>query len=344
MSSAASSIEPAPLPPGPPRVEAQLAKVADLIRAHDKFIVTAHAGPDGDAVGSTLAMVHLLKQLGKEVVAFNKDRIPYSFAFLPGIELITQNLKRLPKNAQVCFVLDCSSLERVHPDLKLDTSRTRVVVIDHHSTIEAKPSDLLVVDPTASAVGELIYRLLGALSLRLTPDVAQCLFTSVQTDTGSFRYSNTTPAALMLAAETVRAGIDVWGSSSAVYENHPAGRVRLLAQVLETLQISTCGRLAFLTVTREMYRQTGTGSEMLDGFINHARGIHGVEVATQMREVDDEEFRVSFRSRGHVNVAKAAEHFGGGGHHNAAGCTARGSAEQVRMEITAVLNRMLGST
>ena len=331
-------IRPLPLPGGDQALLTALGQAASLINDNQSFVVTAHRAPDGDAMGSTLALGLVLGGMGKDVVLYNADGVPFNFSFLPGADSVISDLELLPSSFDVLIMADCSSLKRVHPELAVDSETTKLLCIDHHSTLDGEDVDLLVYDVGASSVGEIIYRLIGELGVVLTRAVGECLFASIHTDTGSFRYSNTSPASLVAAGELVRAGVDVWNVTSHIYENYPAGRVQLLGDVLETLRLSSCGRLAFITIELEMYERTKTDPTMVDGFINFGRGIQGVEVAVQMRQIEAGKYRTSFRSRGNVDVAWMASQFGGGGHHNAAACTIEDTPEQIVNKITTLLD------
>ena len=336
--SAEGGIRPLPLPGGGQHLFDSLQQAAALINGSQSFVVAAHRAPDGDAIGSTLALGHVLREMGKDVVTYNADGVPCNFSFLPGSDTVVCDLELLPSSFDVLIIVDCSSLTRVHPDLTVDPEKTKYLCIDHHSTLDGEDVDLLVYDVAASSVGEIIYRLINELQLPLTRPVSECLFASIHTDTGSFRYSNTSPASLVAAGELVRAGVDVWGVTSQIYENFPAGRVHLLSEVLDTLRITSCGRLAFITIELEMYERTKTDSTVVDGFINFARGIRGVQVAVQMRQIEAGKYRTSFRSRGNVDVAWIAGQFGGGGHHNAAACTIEDTPENIVGKISAFLD------
>jgi phosphoesterase RecJ-like protein len=330
-----AGIVPKPVPGLTRALETQLKQAIKLINAADVIVVAAHMGPDGDAIGSSLALARVLREQGKKAYTYNRDGAPYNLEFLSGSEGIITEPRKLPESIDLFVVLDCSALHRVDSRLPaFNTEKTKMLCIDHHQTLENTPFDVMVHDTEASSVGEMIYRLILAMGARLTQPVAECLFVAVHTDTGSFRYSNSTPAALAIAGELVRAKSDVWYLCSEVYENYPVGRIRLLNLVLGTLQLSSCGRFAFIHVTQEMFQRTNTGPQMLDGFINYARGISGVEVAAQLRQVGAKAFRVSLRSRGRVNVASLAEAFDGGGHHHAAGCGMNGSEDQVIKQLT----------
>ncbi|MDX9722911.1 MAG: bifunctional oligoribonuclease/PAP phosphatase NrnA [Myxococcota bacterium] len=324
-----------------PALQQSLSQAVELLRDARHILVAAHAHPDGDAVGSSLAMAALLRPMGKEVTVFNVDPIPFNFQFLPGAESWRRELDA-SQVFDLSIVLDVAA-EHLLGAVPHNFWGKRRMVIDHHQQ-RFPGADLLVHDPDASATGELIYRLACALSEPLNPELARCLYCALVSDTGSFRYSSTSPTALGIAARLVEAGVDVWAMSSAIYENNPRERLDLLAKVLKTLWLSPCGRLATLVVSRRMMRAPGVDESMTDGFVNHARGIRGVEVAAELREISAAHYRVSLRSRGRVNVSLLAAEFGGGGHVNAAGCRMRGSARQIREQLARRLEELLGAS
>jgi len=324
------------------RIAPQLPRVAAALREAKHVLVTSHASPDGDAIGSSLAMGHILQGIGIAATVYNVDRVPFNFHFLPGADGIQDTLPAHPDFDLICIV-DCA-----HPKLLGDQfprsllASTKVLAIDHHRSPYPNPA-LMLHDPSAAAVGELLFWLACHLQIPLTLPLAECLYCALVTDTGSFRYSSTSAGALSVAAHLVAAGVDVWKVTSQVYENNPPERVALLTRVLRTLWRSPCGRLATIRITQKMLADTHADDTMCDGFINHARAIRGVEVAAQAREVEHNLHRVSFRSRGNVNVADLAASFGGGGHFNAAGCTIEGAWPTIRRHILLRLTRQLES-
>ncbi len=310
----------------PARVRGSSEEVARALLAARRVLVTSHLNPDGDAVASSLALGLALRALGKEVCVYNPDPVPDNFRFLPGAESFRAAPE--PGAYDLTAVLDCSELDRVGP-LPPPAERGRLVCLDHHLTTRPL-GDAYHVDPGASAIGEMLHALLPHLGVALDASIATNIYTSILTDTGSFRYSNTTPAALRVAADAVAAGVAVWDVALAVYESQPLRRLRLLGKVLETLEVSAPGQHGSILVTQQMFQETGTTKDMLDGFINYPRSVEGVEVAVQFREEGPARYKVSFRSRGRVNVAAIAERFGGGGHFNAAGCSVDRPLDEVR--------------
>ena len=320
-------------------LEAQIDAFQQLIAEQQHFLVVAHSSPDGDAVGSTLGLAMLLREQGKEVTVYNQDPLPYNFDFLPGAQLWRTDLDDV-EAVDVTVLLDCGMPGRIGEKFPSHGWGDQIVVVDHHKTLDEEFADLYVHDPEAAATGEILYRLAiryGEVSV----DVAKNLYCCVMTDTGSFRYSNTSRTAFRIAGELVEAGVEPWEMSSHIYENQPRERLELLCKVLSTLSVSACGRLAFLRVEKSMMEGLDVDEELTDGFINYARSVRGVEVATQLRDLGDGNWRVSFRSRGKVDVSALAERFGGGGHHNAAGCVIAARPKEIEARLSAALVELL---
>lgn len=318
----------------------QIKRLESVLACHQRFVVTAHAGPDGDAIGSTLAMGLFLEQLGKDVVFYNEDPVPYNLAFLPGADRITP---RIPAEfaPDATVVLDCGERHRVGDRFPGHGWGREVIVVDHHKTFDPGFATVWVQDVGASATGEILFRVINRLG-HITPEIAQSLYCCLMTDTGSFRYSNTSRVAFRMAGELVALGVEPWHMTSQIYENQPRERLELLCKVLGTLKLSPCGRLAFLRVEDGMLDGPGDVGNLTDGFINYARSVQGVEVAIQLRGVCGDDWRVSFRSRGKVDVSALAARFGGGGHHNAAGCNMNGSPDAIMANLSSALVELLG--
>lgn len=302
----------------------------EALRSAKKVLVTMHRGPDGDALGSALALACALRDLGREVTVYNPDELPYNFRFLAGASKVA---KSLPQDASfdVTVATDAGAFHRLGPDVPKAARRGTLLNLDHHITTEPF-GDVNYVDPHAASVGILAYKIIKELGAPLSRDAAECIYASILADTGCFRYSSTDPECLRVAAELLEAGVDPWEMTVRVYEQQPLARMRLLAEVLSTLEVH--GRLATITITNAMVAKTGSEIDFTDGFINYARSVDGVEVAASFREPENGgPWHVSFRSRGRVNVAAIAQNFGGGGHHNAAGCSIEGDEAAVRARI-----------
>ena len=321
-------------------LQAEYAAMAEVLRRHQRFVVVAHQSPDGDALGSTLALCHVLWALGKEAIPFNVDPVPFNLEFLRGAERILDRLD--PSQRPDCTILmDCAQPERIGAAFPACGWGGEVAVIDHHQTWDPTFAHHYLRDLKAAAVGEMVFRLALLLDAPMTEGMVQCCYVSILSDTGGFRYGKTSPTTFQIASHLIALGADPWEISSSLYENDPVERVRLLAKVLDTLTLGANGRLAFLTVQRTHLDDMQASPELMDGFINYARRIRGVEVATQLTELGPDRYRVSFRSRGKVNVASLAEGFGGGGHHNAAGCTVTGPLSEVQRRLSESLEALL---
>jgi phosphoesterase RecJ-like protein len=216
----------------------------------------------------------------------------------------------------------------------------KFINIDHHLNCESFGA-INLIDPAAAATGVLIYRIIKAAGHEVDYDTSLCIYTAVITDTGSFRYSNANPEAFIVAGEMVAIGVNPWFIAEKLYESQPQKRLELLALALATLTVSGRGDVASITVTLDMYRQTGTNSELTDGFVNYPRSIRGVEVAVFFREINPGLYKIGFRSKGKVDVSALSAEFGGGGHHNAAGCMIAGSLTEVSDKVFSHLAKVL---
>jgi phosphoesterase RecJ-like protein len=316
----------------------KLERIKEIINKSRRVLITTHINPDGDGIASELALAHFLRKLGKEVVVANRDPVPGIFAFLPGSDLIDVDV-RPAIDPDLILVVDCGGLERTGLEVKVGNAST-IIVIDHHLTNDQN-GQVNLVDHDASATGELVYGLLRELEkdgiAEIDHSIALCLYTSIFTDTGSFRYSNTTPRALSVASDLVAYGIDTWMVAEEVYESKSFPVLKLLGIYLSTLDVSEKGNFAWGTIHLDFFEKTGTQEEHTDGFVNYPRSIKGVEVAVLFRELNPESVKISIRSKGKVNVATLAEKFGGGGHHNAAGCVIQGSLADVKKRFLRIL-------
>lgn len=306
-------------------------KVIDEIRRNKNFLVSSHVNPEGDAVGSALAMGLGLKELGKNAKVFLHDNVPEVFKFLPGAGDVVHDIGG-DEIFDVAIVVDCGQIDRLGENFKKAKNHGKIINIDHHATNDAF-GDINVITPDASAAGEMVYDLLKAMDVKITNDIAVNIYAAVMTDTGSFRYSSTTPHSLEVAAEMIRAGVNPWDISQRVYESYPAKRFKLLGMVLNTLELTQDNKIATLVVTLDMLKKADADKEIADGFVNYARGISGVEVGILFRESKPGDYKISFRSRGNVDVAEVGLVFGGGGHKNAAGCNVKGTLEEVKRKV-----------
>src|SRR5205085_8906212 len=319
-----------------------LAQVVELIEKKDRFAITSHVRPDGDSLGSSLGLFWLLKLLNKDVEVIMRDPAPHSYQELPGARQIRVT-PAVDRAYDAVFVIECSDMDR--PGL-IDLENQFVVNIDHHSTTELFGT-INWIDSTASAVGEMIYNLCKATGVRVTKEIAECVYTALITDTGSFHYSNTTGRTFKVASELVRTGVKPAKTAEAVFASYPWSRIELMGAVLSSARRDETGRVACMRQSLEMQRQAQASDEDADGFVNYPLTVGEVEAVAMLKECEPGMYRTSLRSKGDVNVAKVAEKFGGGGHRNAAGCTLRGSWEEAETTIVGLLvdavNRANGS-
>lgn len=313
---------------------AHLRAVAEVLRSEDDFLVSAHQNPDGDALGSLLAVARLLDHMGKRATYLCLDPIPDNLRFLPGLDRLTTALPS--RRFDRLLLLDCGMPERVGPVFVEADLFDRAAVLDHHLT-ERHFGDPAYVRPSASATGEIVVDLAAELGIAADAEFATCAYTAIAADTGGFRFSNTTPRVLRIAADLVAAGAAPQRIASAFFGEVPERRVRLLADVLAGLEMHHGGRVAMLIVDQATLDRHGATRNDLEGFIDHARSIRGVAVAVQIREAGDGDWRASLRATGDVNVERIAARFGGGGHKPAAGCPLQGSREDVRAAMLAAL-------
>lgn len=318
----------------------KFASAVERIKKGKRFMVVSHLSPEGDAVGSLLGLSLALKGAGRDVVPYLEDPVPALYRFLPGADSVVHSLDGMAP-VDATFAVDCGQIERLGRGFTAFKGRGTLVNIDHHVSND-NFGDINIISPEAAAAGEMVFDLLLSADIKLTKDVATNLYVAIHTDTGSFRYSSATCEAFKKAGELVRLGADPWDVSRRVYENYPAGRFKLLGMVLSTLDILDNGRVAALSVTLDMLKKVGGDKDLSDGFVNFARAIEGVEVGVLFRECGQDEYKVSLRSKGDVDVAAVAGGFGGGGHCHAAGFNIKGGYEDVKRRVVLALNSSLG--
>ena len=311
-----------------------VSNILAAIDASQTILVSSHARPDGDAIGSTLALGMLLEQLGKHVHMVLSDRVPLLYRWLPCAEHI-ERTERVAGQYDLTILLECDGLERSRLQ---GLEGLRMINIDHHAS--GRPfADINWIDPQASAVAEMVFELAVTAGVRITPDMATCLYTAVLTDTGSFCYEGTDAHSLKLATELVKLGARPAQIARKVYFSNPLSKIVLLGVALSTLHCE--GRIAWLWVTHEDMLRSEAAEEDCEGIVNYAIAIAGVEVAVLLRELPDHRVRLSIRSKGKVNVARVAEQFAGGGHANASGCTLPGPLADATHNIVETLRNLL---
>jgi phosphoesterase RecJ-like protein len=311
-----------------------------------RIALSTHMNADGDGCGSEVALARLLAQRGLDVRIVNPTPWPNLFAFLLGDDVKEASAKgpAALQDIDLLIVLDISDVRRLGA-LAETVRRLRVpkLVIDHHIASEDPAGEIVFTDVAACATGELVYDLASVLGLELTPAVAQALYAAILTDTGSFRFSNTSPRCHAIAAELLAAGVDPEDMYVRIYASAPAGRVRLLADVLATLGVDEERGLAWLSMTNGALEKYGVRQEDLDGIVEHARSIAGTRMALFFRDLGYGKVKVSFRSTGEVDVNAFARQFGGGGHAKASGALIPGALEEVRERVIAAAQQYLSA-
>lgn len=317
--------------------DAMLDAAQALCRA-ERVLLAAHLNPDGDTMGSVLALGEALACAGKRTSVVCVDEVPLPYRFMPGAE----NFLRQPPDEpfDTAVALDCDGEHRLGRVVAAGVRKAPCVIeIDHH-TGTARYGDIVVVDSTAAATGELVFELLRVMALPINPAIATNLYVAVLTDTGSFRFANTTPRTLRIAAELVECGADPAAIAEQVYETRPLPAIELLGRALSSIKVSSDGAVAWSRLTEADFERAGASDADTEGIVNHLRAIAGVKVGVLFRQVNGR-VRVSLRAREPVNVARVARVFGGGGHRVAAGCTLDMPVTQAERHLLAEVRKAL---
>ena len=312
-----------------------LKKVVACIKKHKYFLITTHTSPEGDAVGSELAFARLLKKLGKIVTIVNEDDVPYEYGFLPGVSSIKKFSRNITGLRFDCLVfLDCSEAKRAGEVSRISTGKKIILNIDHHIS-NRKFGQLNWVEPYSSSASEMIYKLYKKMRIPLDRESAVSLYTGILTDTGSFRYSNTTSSTHQAVSELIKYGLDIPRIYKNIYENIPFGEIKLLNKVLSRMQREAKGKIIWFQIAQKILKNKALSFDLAEQVLSFARSVKDAEAVVLFRENPGVkgEIRVNFRSQGKVDVNKIASYFGGGGHKTASGCTIRGKISQVRKKV-----------
>jgi phosphoesterase RecJ-like protein len=313
-------------------------RVCEAIREHHSFLVCGHVRPDGDCLGSQIGLGLGLRSLGKQVRLFSSGPIPRHLQFIPSLELVETALDPAFR-PEVTIICDSGRPDRVCDGF---TPEGLVINIDHHVS-NSRFGDVVYVDASATAVGEQVYHILRELGAEISEAIATCLYLTLMSDTGSFKYANTSHRTFEIATDLVRSGANPSWVASSFYDNLSRGTLWLKGQVLANMHHECDGRLCWAEITQEMYRHAGGESAEPEGLVSEMRSIEGVEVSVLIHELAGGGARAGFRSRGTWDVNTIASELGGGGHHNASGCFLPGDYGQVRERILAVARRHLAS-
>jgi len=317
-------------------------EIGRILREHQRFAVLSHVRPDGDALGSQLALALSLKQLGKEVRVWNEDGMLEKYSFLPRAELLTKP-PSTSEVVDVAIALDTAIQNRLGTALAAVRSAKIWVNIDHHLSNPCY-GDVVYVDPVAPATAEIVFRLIKSQGLPFNHDIAENLYAAISTDTGSFQYPQTSAHTFEIAAELIRAGLDVGRLSQQLYENYPRRRLELLRELLRTMRFEHGGRIASFSLSARTATELGVLPEDNEGLIDHLRAIRGVIVAVFFEELAEGKVRVSTRSKSDaVDVCAICQKFGGGGHTLAAGARVRGTLAEVEKRVLEEIGDVLKS-
>lgn len=318
-------------------------KVIACLKKHKSFLITSHVNLEGDALGSELAFYNLVKKLNKRAVIVNQDKLPYGYDFLPKKNIIKKFAKDIQRVEFDCFVvLDCSDLSRTGQVYKINLQQKPILNIDHHISNQMF-GDVNWLDPNSSSCCETIYKLYKKLRIPIDKETAIFLYVGILTDTGSFRYANTTGFTHKMAADLLRHNLDVKEIYKKIYENIPFLDMKLLSRVLPRIKQEAGGRIIWFEINRSMLRDKKLSFDLSEHILSFGRAVKDAEVVVLFKEnlgVKDQ-VRMNFRSQGRVDVNKIARFFGGGGHKTASGATMHGKLDTVRKKVLARIRKSL---
>jgi phosphoesterase RecJ-like protein len=299
--------------------------IADAIRSRQRFVLSSHSRPDGDSIGSQLAMVYALRALGKEAIAVNADPAPPPLMQFPGVPDI-RIAPAVDGDFDAAIIMECSDLARTGVS---GLDRSFVINIDHHPG-NTGFGQLMWFDSSAAACGEMVFDLVRELGVELTPEIATHVYIAILTNTGSFHYSNISPRTFDICRQCVEAGVDPPAVAGAIYDSNSLGRLKLFGAVLSKMELDASGHVATVYVDRKLAKDCGGTYEDTEGIVNLPLTVKNIEAVAFFKEAGPDDWRVSMRSKGEVDVNAIANQFGGGGHKNASGCNAKGTLPDLK--------------
>jgi phosphoesterase RecJ-like protein len=315
-----------------------VAQVAEAIRARDRFVITSHVRPDGDAIGSQLAMAYALHALGKHVRIVNRDAAPAPLLAFPGVAAI-EVADSVDDPADAVIVMESGDLSRTGVK---GLERGYVINIDHHLG-NTMYGALNWFDVSAAACGEMVFDLIRELGVALSRDMATHVYVAILTDTGSFHYSSISPRTFDICRQCVEAGVDPPAVARAIFDSSSLGRLKIFGAVLSGMALDDSGRLASLAIDRQLARDCGGSYDDTEGLINLPLTVKDIQAVVFFKENGPDDWRVSMRSKGDVDINAVAKQFGGGGHKNASGCSATGKLEDLRETFRRLIVKQMGS-
>lgn len=300
------------------QLDALMDRAVEFINEYDNIFICSHVQPDGDNIGSTLALYMAIKKKKENVKVVKTDEIPSDYLFLPNIQVFKEY--SLDEQVDLFISLDSSDVERLGPGKELLKKAKKIINIDHHVTNNGF-GDINIVLPSASATGEIVYKFIKHMNAEIDKDIATCLYTAISTDTGRFMYSNTTYETHLIASELLKTGIDINNINIHLYQNRSMERTKLFLEAINNMDFHLDGKIGIAVVTQDMLSRNNAKLEDSEGIVSFIRDTSTIEVACLLKEISEKEIKVSLRSKQHVDVSKIALNFGGGGHIRAAGCT-----------------------
>jgi len=325
--------------------------ISQRLNSHENFLITCHIQPDGDALGSMLALSIALKNSGRNAITFNEDIISHKYHFMPGSAEILNNINESLLKDKNLIILDCNDVKRVSKSIINNISHfNSIIILDHHEYFRSffqnlqlkknllKPIEFI--QPNICSTGAIVYKILKKMNWEITPQIATNLYTAICFDTGGFRYSNTSSFAFKVACELVENGANPYLISNHLFYSHSEKRQHLLSLALRTLELKADKKIGIMHLSPDMLKATGADEDDTGDFISYIRSIESVEVSILIKELHPKQIFVSLRSRYDFDVAEFAKIFGGGGHKKAAGFSATGSAIQIREEILNIILNM----
>jgi phosphoesterase RecJ-like protein len=305
----------------PPEVR----QIVDAIKRRQRFVLSSHSRPDGDSIGSQLAMAYALRALGKDVTVVNSDAAAGPLMAFPGVAAITI-ADHAAGEFDAAIIMECGDLGRTGVT---GLDRFFVINIDHHPG-NSGYGQINWFDPRAAACGEMVFDAVRALGVPLTVEIATHIYLAILTDTGSFHYSSISPRTFDICRETLEAGVDPVVIARNVYDSNNMGRLKLFGAVLSAMQLDTTGRIAIVYLDHDMARAAGGTYEDTEGLINLPLTVKEIQAVVFFKQAEGDEYRVSLRSKGDIDIGAVAKEFGGGGHKNAAGCTVNGAIDTLQ--------------
>ena len=317
----------------------ELRQIVDAIRARRRFVISSHSRPDGDSIGSQLAMALALRALGKDVQVVNKDRAPGPILQFPGVAEI-EIAETVSGDFDAAIIMECGDLQRTGV---AGLDRFFVVNIDHHPGNTAY-GQLNWFDSSAAACGEMVFDLIAALGVPLDAAIGTHIYLAILTDTGSFHYSSISPRTFEICARALEAGVDPVRVARNVYDSNNMGRLKLFGSVLSAMQLDPTGRVAIVYLDHEMAREAGGTYEDTEGLINLPLTVKEIEAVVFFKQNEGDQYRVSMRSKGEIDVGAIAKEFDGGGHKNAAGCTVTGPIDALQKLFVERIDQAIRAT